>query len=165
MRIWLCICDYVCVCVNFELLCDLVISQVTKAFKGNLSCRLLTILVNLTHNNNCLHKSFRYTLQTSFGKCSYWVIFMNFVLYRCHNYDFKNLVISPNPASLCCCIFLFFLLCRFCSWVTFSWHITHKVRRLSREQSPPPSETGIMWSACQNWKEKWHSFMLISELQ
>mmetsp|Transcript_23042 Transcript_23042/g.50690 ORF Transcript_23042/g.50690 Transcript_23042/m.50690 type:complete len:273 (-) Transcript_23042:1003-1821(-) len=34
--------------------------------------------------------------------------------------------------------------------VSFTWHIVHNVRKFARSASPPPSETGTMWSACQN---------------
>ena len=35
------------------------------------------------------------------------------------------------------------------AFVSFWWHGVHKVRKLSKLQQPPPSATGIIWSACQ----------------
>lgn len=37
-----------------------------------------------------------------------------------------------------------------CLAVTFWWHFTQSVRRLSISHCPPPSQTGSMWSTCQN---------------
>ena len=35
------------------------------------------------------------------------------------------------------------------AFVSFWWHGVQSVRKLSRLQQPPPSATGIIWSACQ----------------
>lgn len=64
----------------------------------------------------------------------------------------KNAVMSPDLAALDSLrIVAHFPAC--CD-VTNKWQGVHRVRRLSISHCPPPSQTGRMWSTCQNWFDR-----------